>query len=1186
MNKIFKVVWSKTKNCYVVTSELAKNHTKNNQTKAETSAIGRFFSAAFISKRWNTMTVRAVVAALALTGLTGITFNVSAADTDANMNPTSEHFVSVNFQPTTIYSGVAFNKDYKTFATNVYTAYVNKIAQYETAMAQNVYNGTAIDAATLATYATDLQKYETDLLNLGYNQKQINALKVNNIKGITRTYDNGKLILTVDANAMKTSYADANAATGAVTTAQSTDTNQTAIIAATTTMLGNSNYDNNQTIGKQSIAIGFDALADGSSPNAVALGANTQISGSDSAVALGANNAIQKSKGALAMGNNITISNSSGAIVFGERAANWSYITNNAKESVAIGSNAYTSNAPYAVAIGSNARAFNEGGQNNGQESVAIGHNARTINMSYSIAIGSDAQASDKGHPSSGFNNSIAIGTVANANTSIDSVAIGHKAKVTNATDSIAFGREANVSGKTGALAIGSATTANSDYSISMGYNTTTNTNSTSSIAIGNKTSNNGKSSIAIGDNVSFTATSDESIVIGKNISLGGNTNSSIIIGESSSDGFYPSVKSENNQNMNYSVVIGAGAKVSDALLGTKTYYDGTTKTIGGSGEGTAVGNATWASGQAAAFGNNAYALGRSSIAIGNDDNAAYKDPQYYVSDYDGEHYFNKLYKAMLDQKKEAGVDVTNTLNSVNGYILDKEGNLVRDTTNFRGRLKYSPTMALGEGAMAIGSRSMAYADNATAIGALTFAIGKGSTALGTLTRAEGAASMAMGNNSYVFANNAIASGTNSQVLSEGGNAYGYRTYAGGKNSLAVGSNAYANVKINFGTKDGHAVFDANGLYNSDPSRYAKSILTGADLNDITVNDKLITADGLNGNKSYLDNLDDLLTADTNPGLTTAKAETTTFHGVSGVVVAAKEEDDPNKNAENSIVIGNNAIATASNAIAMGKGAIITDDATNGMALGSYSMTTGRNSVALGLASRATGTNSMAVGTASSANAENALSVGIAAINEGKNSSVIGFSSGVAHDSENSIIFGTNSVIDAGVTNSIVIGTGSSIGRYLMDDNHLLREINTEVGGVTGDPIESFKQVKTDEDKKIDGAMAIGVNARVYNAESTTDATATTRTSEEGKTLARENGTNAMAIGNGAEAWLENSVALGVNSETDYTPEQMAMVAWRTPGAVAASTDVNTGVISIGKKEWNAVSLMLLPVPMTQMPSM
>ena len=28
MNKIYKLVWSKTKSCYVVASELAKSHTK------------------------------------------------------------------------------------------------------------------------------------------------------------------------------------------------------------------------------------------------------------------------------------------------------------------------------------------------------------------------------------------------------------------------------------------------------------------------------------------------------------------------------------------------------------------------------------------------------------------------------------------------------------------------------------------------------------------------------------------------------------------------------------------------------------------------------------------------------------------------------------------------------------------------------------------------------------------------------------------------------------------------------------------------------------------------------------------------------------------------------------------------------------------------------------------------------
>ena len=29
MNRIYKLIWSKVKNCYVVTSELAKNHGKS-----------------------------------------------------------------------------------------------------------------------------------------------------------------------------------------------------------------------------------------------------------------------------------------------------------------------------------------------------------------------------------------------------------------------------------------------------------------------------------------------------------------------------------------------------------------------------------------------------------------------------------------------------------------------------------------------------------------------------------------------------------------------------------------------------------------------------------------------------------------------------------------------------------------------------------------------------------------------------------------------------------------------------------------------------------------------------------------------------------------------------------------------------------------------------------------------------
>lgn len=39
MNKIYKVVWSKAKHAYVVTSEVAKSHTKSASGKAVKAAL-------------------------------------------------------------------------------------------------------------------------------------------------------------------------------------------------------------------------------------------------------------------------------------------------------------------------------------------------------------------------------------------------------------------------------------------------------------------------------------------------------------------------------------------------------------------------------------------------------------------------------------------------------------------------------------------------------------------------------------------------------------------------------------------------------------------------------------------------------------------------------------------------------------------------------------------------------------------------------------------------------------------------------------------------------------------------------------------------------------------------------------------------------------------------------------------
>ena len=44
MNKIYKVVWSNARKCYVVVSEIAKNHGKNNTRSIVSQLAARFAS--------------------------------------------------------------------------------------------------------------------------------------------------------------------------------------------------------------------------------------------------------------------------------------------------------------------------------------------------------------------------------------------------------------------------------------------------------------------------------------------------------------------------------------------------------------------------------------------------------------------------------------------------------------------------------------------------------------------------------------------------------------------------------------------------------------------------------------------------------------------------------------------------------------------------------------------------------------------------------------------------------------------------------------------------------------------------------------------------------------------------------------------------------------------------------------
>ncbi|WP_276626983.1 ESPR-type extended signal peptide-containing protein, partial [Veillonella magna] len=1121
MNKIFKVVWSKTKRCYVVMSELAKNHTKSNQVKSEAASKRGWFSV-FGGIDWSSATARAVMAALVVTGALGLSTGVSAADGTPNQNPTGEHFVSVNYG--TYKPGAPTLPGYDRV---IYNDYVDTFTEYQKKLISNAYAGTTIDSTQNTAYVKKLNAYAQELVAKGVPLNTINSSGVNNNPLFTTEYNTDGTIknVTTDLKTLVAKYRGSSIpsdALRAVSTAQKSASSLANYSVVKDYVDTYAAYQNQwiraaymgDTVGSQATTDQITRLNE--LRTALLNSGLTQqdIDGLQINKIAGITQSVKNNQI-----DSINVDLTQLVQVY--EGMNQSYANNDVTGKGSVDKDNATNLLGQIFPDTSN--------YNN---DLAKGKN--------SIAIGLGASTSDKAA------NSVAIGVDAYAGAS-DVVAIGNTA-ISESANSIAIGKNISI-----------------DSNVPSNVKKPTN-----------------------------------AIAIGMGIKLTGNVFGSVVIGgpAEKSDKVFTSVENNGKNHAGYSVAIGAGARVANYLLGSNAKY-ANGYIIGGDGGGVAVGPRVWATGQATAMGNDTYALGGSSIAIGSDDNPSVYSSR--ISAYDGIHYYYQLYRNLIDQEVENGEDMTNKYNNKNGFYLDKAGNMVRFSgSSGDDRAKYSPTMARGVGSIAIGSRSIAYADGSNAFGTVAQALADGATAFGTKTRAEGKSSMSMGNNSQVFANNAIVAGSDSQVFSQGGNAYGYRVYASGQNSLAIGSDAYANASMVFlSDSTGTPVFSKDGAYNEDPAKAATSILS----NNTDVTSKFDSLLANNSKKSLISTAtakDSV--SNTDAGLQYAHVNVATrYHGLENVVarqagsenvsindimydkdgkvttdvgVAVKVEDakyNASLYKNNAIAIGSSAIAQGDNGVSLGHGAIGLGD--NSMAIGTYSMTTGNNSVAFGLASRAAGDNTLAMGTAAASMGKNALAVGIGAINYGDNSTVMGYTTGIGEGSKNSITIGAATMIGSGITDSLVIGTGSSIGKYavLSGDSagntsgvNGIYAVDRKTGKVMTDG-NALSSLKGLEAEKISGAMAIGVDSRVYSRYGGKK----TIKGEDGTPVEveinpGETGNNAMAIGNNAQAWLDNSLALGNQSKTDYTLEWLNAPAYVTPNAVAVSTDGRTGVISVG----------------------
>ena len=405
MNKIFKVVWSKTKECYVVVSEVAKNN--GGKKKALASVLAGL----------------AMVAATAGTpvqagvGLGGSSVNITPDGTLNGSNTVSKNSVVVGYQNNT--TGGSGNGHI------VYGA--NNVANQDSSMAlgnQNIATGPAASAIGVGSQAT------------GRNTIAVgNVAKASNIDNIAIGTYSEALTSGQDGYALAMgSYAKANAnmAVGIGAIAKATGNESTAVGAGSTASGANSTAlgARNTASGLRSVAIGKDNNA--TAEDTIAMGkANTAAVGG--AVAIGMDNVANSTlNGGRAEGNSMVAIGKANKATKEDTVAIGRENTASGNVSVAIGARTEATNSG-SIAIAGNGDGYKT--TSTGLGSIAIGMQSNSTGTA-STAVGGVSQATAKGASALGFKaNATAESATALGQESVasvkDGVALGSQSKAT-----------------------------------------------------------------------------------------------------------------------------------------------------------------------------------------------------------------------------------------------------------------------------------------------------------------------------------------------------------------------------------------------------------------------------------------------------------------------------------------------------------------------------------------------------------------------------------------------------------------------------------------------------------------------------------------------------------------------------------------------------------------------------------
>ena len=471
MNKIFKVVWSKAKQCYVVVSEVAKNH--SGKKKIVVASV-----LAVLAVSAQVATVQATIPEGTLTNSAEIALGTrvevggdSSVGVGKNITVTNRFSVAMGNGITAsadnavaIGSGANFGKvqalgnDSVAIGTRAEAGKQSSIAIGRLSRAVTGERGVAIGNEAVTTALSAIA------IGNKVNATKDTAISIGNESNATGTaavaYGN-KAQATADSTV---AVGDQSKATGANATAVGTSSEATEDSALAAGNAASATGNAALALGKKASASGARSVAIGNADN----DETATLASATQAIAVG-NKAQAKSENSIAVGTN-TASSAANAISIGTNVSNTGAaavgigvgITVEGYKSTAVGHdlqirNTGSTNIGYKSAVDAN-QAVSVGARNsvdaNAQYGTAVGYFTR-VTAKNAVAIGSSNDNngnSDEGKVLASAESAVAIGTSAHAEAA-SAVAIGTKAKAQLA-HSVALGE-----GSTTTAADGNATT-------------------------------------------------------------------------------------------------------------------------------------------------------------------------------------------------------------------------------------------------------------------------------------------------------------------------------------------------------------------------------------------------------------------------------------------------------------------------------------------------------------------------------------------------------------------------------------------------------------------------------------------------------------------------------------------------------------------------------------------------------